>query len=216
MKTMQFKNEGGKSWWEERDMTAEEIETLHRDSRRQYDNERDRLRGLMNAPKRHLQCEPDRSGEWGKRLASLESKIGTGFLIGLTGERGNGKTQMGVALMLRCTESLSRALFTTAVEFFVDLKSTFSDGSHQTASRILKKYGAPRLLVIDEIGKRSDTDWENSLLFELINKRYNEMLDTLLIDNRSKSDFVAAIGPSIASRMTEAGGIIECNWESFR
>jgi len=54
------------------------------------------------------------------------------------------------------------------------------------------------------------------MLFELLNRRYNDLKDTILIANKSKAEFQDYIGPSLASRMNETGGIVECNWPSFR
>lgn len=175
------------------------------------------LRSAWDAPARHLALqEPKRTNEWGTKLTLLESKIGTGFTVALVGVRGNGKTQIAVQLMIAVTEKLKSAKFCTAAKFFMAIKASYRKDSDNTEFEVLREYRRPALLVIDEIGKRSDSGWENTLLFELLNDRYNDMTDTVLIDNRPKSDFVAAIGASLASRMSESGGIIECNWESFR
>jgi hypothetical protein len=54
------------------------------------------------------------------------------------------------------------------------------------------------------------------LLFTLIDARYNDMKDTVLLDNNEPAQFEATMGPSIISRLNEAGGLIHCNWASFR
>lgn len=187
-----------------------------RDAANDHARQVDSLRSETCAPRRHLACAIDRSGEWGEKLSALEKKIGTGFTVALVGVRGNGKTQMAVELMKDATNKLRSAKFCTSTQFFMKIKASYHRESEDTEAEVIGEYRTPKLLVIDEIGKRSDSNWENTLLFELLNRRYNDMTDTLLIDNRPKSDFVAAIGPSLASRMAESGGIIECNWESFR
>lgn len=169
-----------------------------------------------SAPKRHKECKPSFDGEFGRVAKSLEEKIGTGFLIALVGNRGSGKTQLAVETMKRSAWKLKPCRFVTAVEFFIEVKSTFGRDSERSERDILEEFQKPSLLVIDEVGKRGGSDWENNLLFELINRRYNDCNDTILIDNRTKSEFIETIGPSLASRMNECGGIVECNWESFR
>ena len=151
-------------------------------------------------------------------MAHLIKELNTrkGFLIGLCGERGSGKTQFGVELMMLVTASERVALFTTAVGFFIAMKASYGKSSNDSEEERLLEYSKPSLLVIDEFGKRAETDWENNMLFELVNRRYNAMKNTLIIDNRHQADFVATLGPSLADRMREKGGIIECNWPSFR
>lgn len=175
------------------------------------------LRYSWNAPPRHVGFHPGNEGEWGKRLEQAKYKLcGNGVILALVGTRGNGKTQLAVELMKWRTESLRSALFATAVEFFMDIKATYKADCRTSEADVLRLYGKPSLLVIDEVGKRGQSDWENNLLFQLLNSRYNNMKDSVLIDNNGKEAFIEAIGPSLASRMNEGGGIIECTWPSFR
>lgn len=198
-------------------MQKEHEEHNRQEKARESRIEISKLRSDWDAPARHLALKQPRiDNEWATKLALLESKIGSGFTVALVGVRGNGKTQMAVQLMVAATEQLKSAKFCTAAKFFMAIKASYRKDSQDTEFEVLRDYRSPALLVIDEIGKRSDSGWENSLLFELLNDRYNDMTDTVLIDNRPKADFVSAIGASLASRMSESGGIIECNWESFR
>jgi len=176
----------------------------------------DEIRRKWNCPLRQVSCKPIASGEWGEKLEVLKSKLGTGMIVALTGGRGNGKTQLGVEIMKIVSASLEKCYFFTATEFFMLIKSTYKNDATRNEAQILSDLRKFKLLVIDEIGKRSESQWENNLLFELINKRYGDMTDTLIIDNRQKTDFIATIGPSLASRISETGGIIECGWASFR
>lgn len=174
------------------------------------------LRGAWNAPKRQSECKVSTEGEWGDKLDILSPKVGSGMIVAFTGNRGNGKTQLAVELMRLATSKLVSSYFLTATEFFMLVKSTYRKDSGENEFQVIQKLRRHGLLVIDEIGKRGETEWENNLLFELVNKRYGDVTDTILIDNRPKSDFVATIGPSLASRINETGGIVECNWPSFR
>jgi hypothetical protein len=42
------------------------------------------------------------------------------------------------------------------------------------------------------------------------------MTDTILTCNLDRNMLAENLGPSIVSRMKEGGGILECNWPSFR
>lgn len=176
------------------------------------------LRAKWNAPNRHTAFSPANTGAWGAEMDKLKSMLNpsTGRILALVGGRGNGKTQLAVELMKARTLALKTALFSSAVEFFIKIKSTYRKDSDTDEMEVLREFQKPSLLVIDEIGKRGGSEWENTMLFELLNRRYNDMTDTILIDNRTKTEFTETIGPSLASRMNEGGGIIECTWGSFR
>lgn len=175
------------------------------------------LRG-SGCPERQLACTEKRGDEWQQKLATLQElrMRGKGMTVALVGSRGTGKTQIGVELIRDTVRDLKPALYTTAVGFFLALKATFGRDSGRTEQEVLERYVKPRLLVIDECEKRAESEWANQLFFELVNQRYAAMKDTILISNQTKAEFEKYIGDSIVSRMSETGGTIECNWESFR
>lgn len=191
---------------------AEENESrAHRD---RYTAE---LRSKWNAPKRHIAVlSLDRSGHWGEAEVKLKSKLGHGFLVALIGGRGGGKTQLAVELMREATRRQNSALYSTALEFFMHIKSSYRKDSKENEMDVILRYSKPSLLVLDEFGRRSESEWESNLLFELLDKRYGKMKNTVLLSNQTKEEFLAAIGPSLASRMQETGGVMECNWPSRR
>lgn len=176
------------------------------------------LRSEWNAPKRHalFDLKQGQKGKWAHKLAILENMAGKGYMAALVGIRGNGKTQLAVELMKHATRNLRSAYFMSAMEFFEHVKATYRKESAQNEFEIIKRFRRPALLVIDEIGKRSESDWENNVLFAILNARYNDLTDTVLIDNRTKQEFISTLGASLASRISETGGIIECDWPSFR
>jgi len=177
-----------------------------------------KARDNWGLPLRYAKTEPDKNNSqpWSVKYRELVLRVKTGFLSCLSGGRGVGKTQMAAELMKLVTSDGRPARYTTATRFFMAIKATYKHDQTRTESDVLDEFRRPSLLVIDEIGKRSESEWENNLLFELLNSRYGDMTDTLLIDNRTPKEIEQAIGDSIISRMIETGGIIKCDWESFR
>ena len=170
-----------------------------------------------NAPLRQLQNRKlVREGKWAETERKLVDRLCTGFLAAMIGGRWTGKTQLAVELIRMCCLSQRRARYCTATEFFMDIKATYKQASTESERDVVEQYVRPQLLVIDEIGKRGETEWEDRLLFELIDRRYRGMRDTLLISNQDRKTFVEAIGPALARRMDETGGIIEANWKGFK
>lgn len=174
------------------------------------------LRALSGAPERHSSAIADKSGIWGEKLASIEATLGDGRLWALTGSRGNGKTQLAVEVMRTATGRGMSARYTSAIRFFSEVKATYRRDAEETEIEILDRHRKPKILVVDEIGKRGETEWEANLLFELINNRYGDMTDTILIANLSVADLAASLGPSISGRLNETGGVIHCDWPSRR
>lgn len=177
------------------------------------------LRAKWNAPQRHVEFDAltkNRWPEWKSVYDSVLDKMGTtGVMIALIGERATGKTQLAVEIMKSCTGGLDgrRAMFDTAAGFYRALQSTFSKAATETADMVVRRYREPSLLIIDEIGKTSGTTpWEPAQLFELLNLRYGDCKDTIMTSNQNAEAFTATLGPSLARRMNETGGIITCNW----
>ena len=167
-----------------------------------------------DVPKRHFAIPAILPGPWLDKLKDLKGQIGKGCLLALLGKRGTGKTQMAVELMRHTCVQGRSAKYTTAMRFFTAVKDSYKGDT--TESAVLKQYLKPCLLVIDEAQERGETGWEDRLLGSLVDSRYGAMRDTVLVSNLARREFERAIGSSIMSRMSETGGIIECNWPSFR
>lgn len=147
----------------------------------------------------------------------LREKLGTGVLAALLGQRGTGKTCIAAGLVREAASRGMSALYVTAMDIFLSVRETFGEKATLTERKAIEVFLAPRLLIIDEMQERGETKWEDRLLTHLIDKRYGALnKDTILIANLQVRELIATLGPSIASRLSEAGGIIECKWGSFR
>lgn len=193
------------------DAAKREIERIKRNTEMNIDET-----GFKSAPKRHRQAAIDFAGPWSKKLGDLKAKAGTGMLVALIGNRGSGKTQLAVEVMRSIAEKGSRVLFVSCMELLMEFKASYRRDSDKTEAAVMLEFLKPKLLIIDEVARRGETDWENNLLFELINQRYGDMRDTILTCNLTKEELQGSMGPSIVSRMLETGGVMECNWESYR
>jgi DNA replication protein DnaC len=171
-----------------------------------------------HCPKRHLRkqwTDLDFTGDWGQKLTQVKGMIGKGFMAALVGLHGNGKTQFGVEVLRESAQQLRTGLFTSATAFFMDIKAAYKDKNTDAEKDVIARYCKPQTLIIDEMSKRGETEWENRLLFHLINERYNEDLDTLMMANQDKDEFIESIGPAMTRRLNETGGLIECKWSAF-
>lgn len=167
-------------------------------------------------PKRHGHRIEPVPGPWQTTLEKISARLGNGFLIPVSGEQGRGKTQLGSALIYAATDKAMTARYAIAMDFFIAIKSTFKDTAKKTEAEVIAEFVKPKVLVLDEMDERSNNEWENRLLFHMINQRYNNLVDTLLISRSDETTFLNSLGKSIQSRIQETGASIVCDWPSFR
>lgn len=154
---------------------------------------------------------------WQESLLKIESRIGKGLLCALVGSRGCGKTQMAVSIVKRKFNIPKPSVrFSTALQLIRDVRSTWRKGSVESEDQAISRFENPKLLIIDEFSEIKGDDLDGQLFTNLIDTRYNNLLDTIIIGNIQAADVPRAVGPSIISRMNECGGIIELKGESFR
>lgn len=164
-----------------------------------------------------LRQSPDDSGWW-RSLAHFEHMLGDGFLVLLHGDRGRGKTQLAACLCWLAAKQFIECRYLTALDFFLAMRAHF--GSNDSERDYLRGFydgrDVPGLLVIDEVHERGGSEWEDRMLTHLIDKRYALRLDTILITNENPKSAAKSLGASIMDRLRETGGLIECNWPSYR
>lgn len=204
-------------------LSASKFATLSDDEiRAREDEQRDaerRRKGAehlakANIPPRHRTDIAARGEGWLKVRAAIRHTLGSGFIIGIVGRRGTGKTQLAVEILKSCARAGNRPFYCTAMGFFLDIKESFRTNGSEKA--VIESYVTPSCLVIDEMQERGETAWEDRLLTHLIDRRYQSQKDTLLLSNQTKDAFLASIGESVASRILETGGVVTCDWPSYR
>ena len=108
-------------------------------------------------------------------------------------------------------------LFATAGQWLGELASLDSDSALRYR---LRRYAAPDLLVIDEVGYLSYSNRHADLLFELINRRH-EKKSTLLTTNKSFSEW-SEVFPSAScvvamiDRLVQHAEILSIKGDSYR
>ncbi|HYE20116.1 MAG TPA: ATP-binding protein [Tepidisphaeraceae bacterium] len=153
---------------------------------------------------------------YGQAAAALYDLHDYPGIVALIGHRGTGKTWMSCAAVQDFCRRGQRAFYMNAFDYFIELKSTFDDGSRMTQAKVEEKYLRPKLLVLDEVHERGDTPWEDRTLTRIVNKRYEAELATVLVSNQTPEQFADRVGASIADRIHDGGGVIVCDWASLR
>ena len=135
----------------------------------------------------------------------------------LFGDRGPGKTQMATRWAFeRGMKGKSVGRYIKTFDVLAKIKDSWGEKGRSEAD-VLKSYQKTPFLVLDEFQERSDRDWDNRTLVNILDHRYDERLTTILIANlATKKDCIERIPASIISRAEEVGGLVPCDWPSYR
>lgn len=171
-------------------------------------------------PARHIeQLRLGLSGPGAEKAKELLPKVMGDSLLFLIGDRGPGKTQMATFWAFeRMKAGKFPGWYRKTSDLIGEIKQTWHDGGKSIGGEndLLKKYRKTDFLVLDEFHERGSSDWESRTLVNIIDHRYDAMLATVLIANLSEAQVRKEIHPSILSRAEETGGLVVCDWGSYR
>lgn len=109
------------------------------------------------------------------------------------------------------------AHISNALDILRDVKSTYSKTSEHSERDVIDFYVNHPLLIIDEVGIQYGTDADKIIIFDILNRRYQEVKPTILISNLPLPELKAFIGERVVDRMREANGaVIDFSWDSYR
>ena len=143
----------------------------------------------------------------------LKDYMKTGGSLIIYGSNGTGKTHLAFASIRYQIEQGKEAFYVLAADFFNEIKQSFANGS---THKVIQDYTRYDYLVIDEIDKSYGSQTEFNYMYLLINKRYNDMVPTVLITNAKKADLVDVIGSSVLDRIAGDGKVKELSGKSYR
>lgn len=87
---------------------------------------------------------------------------------------------------------------------------------NDTLYDVVQRLKECRVLVIDDLGTESATDFMLENLYGIINDRYNEMKPVMITTNLSSTDFVNAYGQRTISRLQEMGQLVKLKGKDKR
>jgi hypothetical protein len=167
--------------------------------------------------------------QWLNAFADAADAVSKGGIVSLLGGRGQGKTRMAAEIARSGKWASDRgvsvdgrkvyqqtALYRRAMDIFLELREASKNHVKSSEKAVLDKLESFGLVVIDEFQERGETEWENRIMKNLLDRRYASNRPTIIIANMLRGDMGRALGDSVKDRVRECGTVIEFNWESFR
>ena len=168
----------------------------------------------------------DKAFERCKRYCENHQKVyekGNG--IYLFGAKGTGKTFLTACIANELLKKCVPVLLTNLFEISKAVKSTFQNGFHESEREFFERFEKVSFLIFDDLGvetftKNNRETWLQTLLFDLINRRYNTKKPTIFSSNYSLNELVnlRGIADRTVDRISEmtSGAIFKFDGESMR
>ena len=195
------------------------------------ESDKQAITSCIDFPERHRAQIELIGDEWTATYQKALQTANSCGIVALIGGRGTGKTQMAwqIAKNVKLqnvntvnydsgfSKQINRpAIYRTAMEIFVELRSTYAPKAEKTEWQLMKEYENAALLVIDEINVTTGNNFEDLKMTAIMDKRYQRLRPTIIIGNVDLQQFSDRMGKSVINRIEEDGIILSCNWQSYR
>ncbi len=120
--------------------------------------------------------------------------------IRLTGNYGCGKTHLTASIIHRLAEQGIGGVFVVVPELLRAIRRGYNSPNEDSEKLISLAEEAP-LLVLDDLGAEKPSDWVREQLYIIINRRYENMLPTIVTTNCSTQELVERVGQRTVSRL---------------
>lgn len=143
------------------------------------------------------------------------SKRGANLI--LCGTPGNGKTHLAsIACKHVASEFGAQPLYTTTARMLRHIRGSYSRTAKYSEEDAVERFACCDLLVLDEVGVKLASDNDRSLLFEIIDERYQQVRPTILISNLTLSEIAQQTDERLVDRLLENGQVLLFDWPSHR
>jgi DNA replication protein DnaC len=146
--------------------------------------------GLTEAKQRNLKMAFERASNYAEEPQ--------GWLV-LKGGYGCGKTHLAAAIGNQRLASGHSVLFVSTPDLLDHLRATYGPNAQTSYDQRFEQVRNAPMLILDDLGTQSNTDWAQEKLYQIFNHRYNARLPTVVTTNEE----LESIEIRIRSRMVD-------------
>lgn len=133
----------------------------------------------------------------------------------ITGNTGTGKTHLAIALLKKLILEHEINMNNKITKLAYYLKYYNLTSLKIESTKLFNEITSCQYLVIDEFGA-NDTDFKERLLFEIIDKRYDNYLSTIIITNATKDEFKSKLTDMTYSRLRQNALLLQAKHQDYR
>jgi DNA replication protein DnaC len=134
------------------------------------------------------------------RVCSAYAEDPRGWLV-LIGPVGCGKTHLAAAIANRYIAVGGKPFFVNVPELLDHLRSTYAPNSTVSYDERFEEVRNAELLILDDLGTESGTEWAREKVYQIFNRRYNSAAPTVVTMNPRE---YTRLDERVKSRMQDA------------
>ena len=142
----------------------------------------------------------------------------------LIGGYGTGKTHLAAAIANQLLRAGTPVICMTMIDLLARIRETY-DREDATEAQVMRLYADVPLLIIDDLGSENPTEWGSTMIFSIINARYEAYMPTIVTSNCGADELVQRMTPRDATdrnaqktvdRLREMCVAVPMDWPSWR
>ena len=112
---------------------------------------------------------------------------------------GSGKTHLAAAIANTCLGAGKPVLFLNTPDLLDYLRASFAPNSDTSYNERFEEIRTVPILILDDLGTESPTNWATEKLYQIINYRFNARLPTVITTNKD----IKEMDPRVGSRLSD-------------
>lgn len=125
-----------------------------------------------------------------------------------SGTPGSGKSHLAVGILIALIARGVDGMFVNAPDLLAEIRASFDEGAARSEIEIMDEVARVDVLVLDDLGAEKTTDFVLDRFYQVVNRRYQSCLPTIVTTNLDLAGMDEKLGSRITSRLCEMCKIV--------